>query len=271
MILILIVILVLTLPLLFKRIEEALEIFLLIMGLITLTITSQWSLHLIKEILLEPIKITITVFVAGILFNIIQKTIENNIGVIADKIGVKLFVFLLVVGLGFLSSIVTAIIAAIIFIGFIASKIAVIDKEPKDIQKQEKHETLGNIFYRSLKVYVFVAGLVCLGVGLRPLIDLYLSNVSIYAIYWINITSAFLDNATLGAAEIGPALSLPQIKAAVLALIISGGMLIPGNIPNIITANKLGIGSKEWLKIGVPFGLVLLIVYFIIIVVINHI
>jgi len=70
MILILIVILVLTLPLLFKRIEEALEIFLLIMGLITLTITSQWSLHLIKEILLEPIKITITVFVAGILFNI---------------------------------------------------------------------------------------------------------------------------------------------------------------------------------------------------------
>ena len=97
MILILIVILVLTLPLLFKRIEEALEIFLLIMGLITLTITSQWSLHLIKEILLEPIKITITVFVAGILFNIIQKTIENNIGVIADKIGVKLFVFLLVV------------------------------------------------------------------------------------------------------------------------------------------------------------------------------
>src|SRR3989339_47877 len=92
MILILIVILVLTLPLLFKRIEEALEIFLLIMGLITLTITSQWSLHLIKEILLEPIKITITVFVAGILFNIIQKTIENNIGVIADKIGVKLFV-----------------------------------------------------------------------------------------------------------------------------------------------------------------------------------
>ncbi|OGF44747.1 MAG: hypothetical protein A2536_09375 [Candidatus Firestonebacteria bacterium RIFOXYD2_FULL_39_29] len=343
MMLIFILVLVLMLPLLFKKIEEALEIFLLIMGVVTITVTSQWSAHLIKEILLEPVKITIAVFLAGLIFRVVQKPLEKNISIVADKLGVKMFIFLLVVGLGLLSSVFTAIIAAlilveiinllnlsrnakvkiavltcfsigfgavltplgeplstiiisklkghphfadfwfllnnlwyfilpaIIFIGFIASKVVGIDNGPKDIQKQEKHENLANILYRSLKVYIFVAGLVCLGVGLKPLIDQYLSNTSIYVLYWINVSSAFLDNATLGAAEIGPSLSLPQIKTAVLALIISGGMLIPGNIPNIITANKLGIGSKEWLKIGVPFGLVLLIVYFIIIVVINHI
>src|SRR3989339_536930 len=238
MMLIFILVLVLMLPLLFKKIEEALEIFLLIMGVVTITVTSQWSAHLIKEILLEPVKITIAVFLAGLIFRVVQKPLEKNISIVADKLGVKMFIFLLVVGLGLLSSVFTAIIAAlilveiinlnnlwyfilpaIIFIGFIASKVVGIDNGPKDIQKQEKHENLANILYRSLKVYIFVAGLVCLGVGLKPLIDQYLSNTSIYVLYWINVSSAFLDNATLGAAEIGPSLSLPQIKTAVFVVI----------------------------------------------------
>ncbi|MFZ3167561.1 MAG: DUF1646 family protein [Candidatus Methanoperedens sp.] len=33
---------------------------------------------------------------------------------------------------------------------------------------------------------------------------------------------------------------------------IAGRMLIPGNILNIISANKLGITIKEWAKLGVP-------------------
>ncbi|MDI6752629.1 MAG: DUF1646 family protein, partial [bacterium] len=60
-----------------------------------------------------------------------------------------------------------------------------------------------------------------------------------------------------------PALSLIQIKYALLAAIISGGILIPGNIPNIISANKLKIKSKDWAKIGLPIGLTLMVIYFI--------
>jgi predicted cation transporter len=71
-----------------------------------------------------------------------------------------------------------------------------------------------------------------------------------------------LDNATLAAAEIGPALSVQQIKSAVMGLIIAGGMLIPGNIPNIIAAGKLEITSKEWARSGVPLGLVLMVCFF---------
>ena len=49
-----------------------------------------------------------------------------------------------------------------------------------------------------------------------------------------------------------------------MGLLVSGGMLIPGNIPNIVSACKLNIGSKEWAKLGVPLGFVVLIIYFII-------
>ena len=39
-------------------------------------------------------------------------------------------------------------------------------------------------------------------------------------------------------------------------------MLIPGNIPNIIAAGKMGITSKEWARYGVPLGFALLLIYF---------
>jgi predicted cation transporter len=40
-------------------------------------------------------------------------------------------------------------------------------------------------------------------------------------------------------------------------------MLIPGNIPNIIAAGKLGITSREWAEVGIPLGLVLMAVFFV--------
>jgi predicted cation transporter len=72
------------------------------------------------------------------------------------------------------------------------------------------------------------------------------------------MVSAVLDNATLAAAEIGPTLREEQIKSALLGLLIAGGMLIPGNIPNIIAAHSLKIKSTEWARVGVPLGLVLM-------------
>ena len=47
--------------------------------------------------------------------------------------------------------------------------------------------------------------------------------------YWINIVSAVLDNATLAAAEISPAMDTTTISNILMGLLISGGMLIPGN------------------------------------------
>jgi predicted cation transporter len=39
-------------------------------------------------------------------------------------------------------------------------------------------------------------------------------------------------------------------------------MLIPGNIPNIVSAGALKIGSAQWAKTGLPMGLILLGIYF---------
>ena len=92
----------------------------------------------------------------------------------------------------------------------------------------------------------------------KPLIDACLIKLPSQILFWVNMISAILDNATLAAAEIGPTLSEAQIKSALLGLLISGGMLIPGNIPNIIAAHALKIKSTEWARPGVPLGLVIM-------------
>ena len=129
---------------------------------------------------------------------------------------------------------------------------------------EDKPEHNLDIFLRTLKVYVFVLALVFLGTGFTPLVDKYLAHASPYALYWINIVSAILDNATLTAAEITPLMSQKTIQLALLGLLIAGGILIPGNIPNIICASKLKIKSKEWAILGVPLGLAMMIGFFVV-------
>jgi predicted cation transporter len=136
------------------------------------------------------------------------------------------------------------------------------DSAAKDIIEDE--ETYKNGFIRSGKIFLFVFALELLGAGFKPLIDTYVIQLDSRALYWINMISAVLDNATLASAEISINMSLIQVKAILMGLLISGGMLIPGNIPNIISAGKLKIKSSEWARLGVPLGLIIMIVYFII-------
>ena len=145
--------------------------------------------------------------------------------------------------------------------------------DPKDhlIEGEDYNETFKDVIMRAVKVYVFIAALVLLGEGFKPIIFEYFIKVPSIALFWINMVSAVLDNATLAAAEIGPVLSEFQIKSVLMGLLIAGGMLIPGNIPNIISASKLGITSKEWARLGVPLGLVSMVIYFIILFVIEPI
>ena len=122
--------------------------------------------------------------------------------------------------------------------------------------------TLRSVIMRAVKVFGFVAALVLLGAGLQPLIEWFLIKVPALALYWINMISAVLDNATLTAIEINAQMALPKIIAIVVGLLVAGGMLIPGNIPNIVAAGRLKISMKEWAKMGIPIGLVLLVVLF---------
>jgi predicted cation transporter len=138
-------------------------------------------------------------------------------------------------------------------------------KETKETCKkfEEVSEGLRDVVVRAVKVYIFVMALLLLGGGMKIVIDKYLLSVPSFILYWVNMISAILDNATLTAAELSPAMELTQIQAVLMGLLISGGMLIPGNIPNIISAGKLGITSKEWAHLGVPLGLILMGLYFV--------
>jgi predicted cation transporter len=328
-----ILIIVLFLPFLVHKVEENLEVFLFVMGVLAITASAQWSWHLVEEALLEPVKITIAVLIAGLLFKFLRPAVRRAVGSAIAAIGIKAFAFTLVVMLGLISSFITAIVAALILVEAIDSmrldrkdeiKLVVIacfaigmgavltplgeplstivvsklkgepydasfwflfeefwpfvipgvlgfgllaailvNKGPEgDSLKEDRGERIPDIVLRTAKVYLFVMALVFLGTGFKPIIDAYIAQVPPAALYWLNSLSAILDNATLAAAEIGPLMSRSQLDYALLSLIVAGGMLIPGNIPNIISAGKLRIKSKEWIAVGVPIGLCAMAVYF---------
>lgn len=127
----------------------------------------------------------------------------------------------------------------------------------------ESDESYRSILVRAGKMFLFIVALEMLGEDFKPIIGANVVGLDSRLLYWGNMSSCVLDNATLAAAEFGPRMTQEQIRAAFMALLISGGMLIPGNIPNIVSAGILKIKSREWAKLGVPLGVGLLAVYFI--------
>jgi predicted cation transporter len=121
---------------------------------------------------------------------------------------------------------------------------------------------------QGIRIFAFVAGLILVGEACAPVASHYVGMLSNRALYWANIISSLLDNATLVAIEfhqIEPA----RARAALLSLLISGGMLIQGNVPNIVCASNLRIRSAEWARIACPLGLIMLGIYFAIFLIAN--
>lgn len=320
-------------PFLSRKIEGNLEAFLFIMGLASATVSNAWSHELVSAGFVAPIDITLAVLIAGILFHYLRRYLDHAMTRVLVTVPLPVVVFAGIVVLGLLSSIISAIIAALLLIEFInvlplhrraevhltivacfaiglgaaltplgeplatiaVSKLAgpphhakffylldllgvytvaavlllgvagifLVRQLPEDVEASLSGEPepggVHDVFIRAFKVYIFVMALIFLGAGFKPLIDMYLANVSSLVLFWVNIVSAILDNATLTAAEIAPSLTEAQIKSALLGLLISGGMLIPGNIPNIIAAHALKIKSTEWAWLGVPLGLAMMV------------
>jgi predicted cation transporter len=363
-----ILLLVLTLPFMIYQVEENLEIFLFIMGLAASAVSGILNKELIIKAFEELVMIAAAVLIAGLLFQYFNRQIKNGINNVLQILPLKVFVFLITVILGLVSSVITAIIAALLLVEIInaldierqdkinlniaacfaiglgaaltpigepLSTIAVskmngdfwylfrligvyvvpgilafgaiavyltrkasagpalensVSSENSDQTVSEpvsepdsesiseaipelipaapkNEETYLEVVIRAGKVYLFVMALVLLGDGFRPFIDRYILGLSDGMLYWINMISAVLDNATMAAAELSPQMRPEQVQAILMGLLISGGMLIPGNIPNIITAGKLKINSREWAKLGVPLGLLVMVIYFAILII----
>jgi predicted cation transporter len=326
-----ILLLVLLLPFTVKIVEHNLEIFLFVMGIAAATISGMVNQSLVEKALVDPINITIAVLVAGLFTKWFNGPLEKSITWGSRKLTPRVFLALTVVTLGLASSIITAIIAAIILVTIVnvlsldrtselrftvlacfsiglgaaltpigeplatitISKLnmdffyllqliggevlpailifgimSVVLVKPhvakNGLKSKTNQDTYKDIIDRSIKIYLFIMGLTFLGQGFEPFITEYVIGLSPTLLYWINMISAILDNATLASAEISPAMDSETIRAVLLGLIISGGMLIPGNIPNIISAGKLNITSREWAAFGVPVGLATMVFYFIV-------
>jgi predicted cation transporter len=156
------------------------------------------------------------------------------------------------------------VITAVVIFGILSMIFVKPHDSSTGLESAQKTESYKEILIRSAKIYLFVMGLTFLGHGFEPLIEEYILGLHPMLLYWINMISAILDNATLAAAEVSPAMDSETIRAILLGLLISGGMLIPGNIPNIIAAGKLNITSKEWARFGVPVGLITMAAYFVV-------
>jgi predicted cation transporter len=132
-----------------------------------------------------------------------------------------------------------------------------------DLAAPEIHarESKWELLIESAKVYAFIAALVLISEAYAPLAARYLPRFGDDALFWANTISAALDNATLVALEVHH-MTARRVIDVLLSLLISGGMLIPGNIPNIVSAGVLRITSAEWARVGLPLGLVMLGIYF---------
>ncbi|RLI83760.1 MAG: cation transporter [Archaeoglobales archaeon] len=333
---------VLILPFRVRIVEENLEPFFLIMGILSVTVSGLWSFELVKDALKEPIWLPNTpipigifqvVLTAGLIIHTFNLQIYDSIIKLLRRIGIGAFTFFMISFLGLISSLISVIVTAVILsevasilpidrrrkiefvviacfavglgaaltpVGEPLSTIAVskLKGEPyhadfffllnllgvyvipgiillsiygvyriggvrfEYVEIPRYEESLRDVVLRAVRVYIFVSALILLGKGLSPLAVWFFSKVPPEGLYWLNTISAILDNATLVAVEIEPEMSLMQIKSALISLLISGGMLIPGNIPNIVSAGRLKIRMKDWARIGLPIGIVLLAFYF---------
>jgi predicted cation transporter len=339
----LVAVLALILPFKVKFIEHNLELFFLVMGVISVTISGLWSGSLIIEALKAPVVIGSmpigifqVVLIVGLLIYFFNIQFQTTIVYLINKMNTRIFIFLMIFVLGMLSSVISVILAAVLlaeiapclplsrsdciklvvvccyslglgavltplgeplstilvqklagapfFAGFtwpfqefaiyvIPGVLAIsifgtlwIGKKGTGIceVKKERNESLKAVIIRALKVFVFVAALVLLGEGLKPLIIWFFTAIHPAILYWVNMISAILDNATLTAIEVSVDMSLAQIISIIMGLLIAGGMLIPGNIPNIVAAGKLKISMKEWAKTGIPIGMILMVIYFLV-------
>lgn len=314
-------------PLLLAPLERNIEWLFLTLGIVAAVAADRLSAPLIVRALREPLPISLTVVIAGILFARGEAVLAAGLAWLAERIPRAWLVALATFLSAMLASVVTAIVAALAFAQMIqllrlhgpqrrrtavagcfaiglgaaltplGEPLATLATSALRLDMLGLMRLLGiyllpgmiacsllagwfaagaqaplsnavgvkaaaGSLLEGVKIYAFVAGLVLIGATFEPLAAPRMARLSPSFLYWGNMISAAADNATLVAIELH-GLSAARARPALIALLVSGGMLIPGNVPNIICAAKLGLGSREWARTGVPLGLLLLLAYFV--------
>src|SRR3990172_5540781 len=240
----LILLVVLAGPFLSHRVERNLEGFLLVMGVLSALASGVLNVHLLGEGLRHPIPITIAVFLSGAAFTWGRRRLDQGIrwmlarsgpGVLAAVATAVLGLASFAIGLGAapppvgepLSTIATAkldqdfwflfrllgvwVVPGVLALGVVAWAHRVTVAPTDEVTPVTGPESYRDVFTRAARVYLFVMALTLLGEGFKPIIDRYVISLGAPVLYWINLVSAILDNATLTAAEISPRMTDAQV------------------------------------------------------------
>jgi predicted cation transporter len=314
-------------PLAIRWIERHIEVYVLAIGILATALSGGPSVKLIRDALSEPILITIAVLIAALIFRESRSKLDEAFEWMRSRVRRPLLTGVSIFVLAMASSVITAIIAALVLVEIVGilhihddqrvrvivagcfaiglgAALTPVGEPLSTLAASALHlsfiglfemlapwvipgvlatsilagyfaigeyfeapagphmrETLADIIGQAVGVFGFVAGLVLISGAYAPIAREFVPRLSDAALYWLNTISAALDNATLVALEVH-AMSIERARLVILALLISGGMLIPGNIPNVISAGALKIPSGKWARIAIPIGLVMLGIYF---------
>ncbi len=124
--------------------------------------------------------------------------------------------------------------------------------------ERETHDfshVIDQTLHSTVKLYLFVVGLLFLGQASKPIAALLFARLSPAAAFFGNAISAVADNALLGLLEIQP--GMPQSLVLVLgfSLALWGVALVPGNVCNVVLKEKLKIPFRRWAQVGIPCAL----------------
>jgi predicted cation transporter len=321
-------------PIVFAPLEHNLEGYCFALGMIAATVDHRWQWEVVRKAAMAPIPITVTVIGAGLIFGALRPVLDRGFSSLRKLLPRSLLALLMVFGIGLLSSVITAVVAALMLveavglmglrpnerarvvvlgcfaIGLgsaltpIGGPLATLAATAMNLKFDELFavlwlwvapaliavsllaayyargpydligiidrvsETPRKALVQGLRIFGFIAGLILIGESCSGLASHYLTKLSNGVLFWANIVSAALDNATLVAIEFHQ-IDRARALAALLSLLASGGMLIPGNVPNIVCANKLSMRSSEWARTGIPFGLLLLGIYFAVLILVD--
>lgn len=188
--------------------------------------------------------ITGAVLIGGFLFRYANKYIEKVVDYILKHITLKLFIFIMVIVIGLISSIITAIIAALFLVEII---------EMLPISRENK------IRINIISCFSIGLGSILTPIG-EPLATIIATKLNLD--FWYMMT------------QIGIYIIPTVIMLGLLGSFYGNKYNVPlddmklkiekqSNSDIVLKAVKLKIKSSEWMKFGIPLGLIIMGVYYI--------
>lgn len=121
---------------------------------------------------------------------------------------------------------------------------------------------LWSILVLTGRLFAATCGLILLGAGVLPALEGTLRGVPPWALYWLNMVSAVLDNGVLAAVEFDPGMLQDQLRFAYCGILAADPLLVIAAAPNMVAAARLGISPRTWAQVGIPAGAALYICCF---------